>query len=462
VKKLSREEFKMLNSSVASHNLVWERDGGGYDLRLTNSEQLDSAHVQTLLAAFLLTTHPRQRGINEHIRNECKAWMETPSSILKSEGYVTLSNWFLSRDKSYSESERGERAGQIWDALFLCRPDSRLSISPERSSEVSPDVFNRWWSEQVRLQANVTVAPPQAQAPTGQYTELCQKTFLPPEFFADFDKLLETKRQVILQGAPGTGKTFVADLFAEHWAGDPSRVMFVQFHESYGYEDFIFGIKPFVNEQSGNTGFKPHRGVFLEFCETVRKGSERHVLVIDEINRAKAARVFGELLFLLEYRNRHIQLQSGEDFSIPDNLFIIGTMNTADKSIALVDFALRRRFAFITIKTITNGQSVVLRHWLFANGIQNAAEVESLFVALNEVVAERDDALMVGHSYFMLEQARQEKCFSPETLDFLWKYFIIPLVSEYEFQLKGPEVEQRYGLAAIRNRITLGTKAENA
>jgi len=107
----------------------------------------------------------------------------------------------------------------------------------------------------------------------------------------------------------------------------------------------------------------------------------------------------------------------------------------------------------MTLRAVIDGQSVVLWHWLEKNQIQNAAEVEAIFVALNQLVAERDDSLMVGHSYFMVESACAEKRFSPELLNFLWKYYVLPLVSEYEYQLKPPEVEQKYGLPAIRSRI---------
>ena len=134
-------------------------------------------------------------------------------------------------------------------------------------------------------------------------------------------------------------------------------------------------------------------------------------------------------------------------------------MNTADKSIALVDYALRRRFAFVTLKPVADSHSVVLRHWLAHNQIQNAAEVEALFVVLNQLVAERDDALMVGHSYFMVDEACAKNRFSPELLDFLWKYYIVPLVSEYEYQLKPAEIEQKYGLSAIRSRVANQGKA---
>jgi 5-methylcytosine-specific restriction enzyme B len=164
--------------------------------------------------------------------------------------------------------------------------------------------------------------------------------------------------------------------------------------------------------------------------------------------------VFGELLYLLEYRERAVELQNGTKFSIPSNLYIIGTMNTTDKSIALVDYALRRRFAFVDLVPVKNGASVVLRKWLDANGITNAAEVDALFLALNKAIAQKDEGLMVGHSYFMQKDAGAIKRFSDEMLRFLWEYYILPLVAEYEYQLSRSALEERYGLDALRSAKT--------
>jgi 5-methylcytosine-specific restriction protein B len=291
----------------------------------------------------------------------------------------------------------------------------------------------------------------------GRYADICKKTFLPEAFFADCERLLATKKQIVLQGAPGTGKTFVAEQLATLWAGDAERVKVVQFHESYGYEDFVHGLKPERDPVSKQTAFVPTPGIFLRFCEEIEKDKTtpqpHYVLLIDEINRAKTARVFGELLYLLEYREKEVELQNGTRFSIPPNLYIIGTMNTTDKSIALVDYALRRRFAFVDLFPVINGQSVVLRKWLESNEISNAAEVDGLFIALNAAIAQKDEALMVGHSYFMLKQAVEEKRFSPELLRFVWDYYILPLIAEYEYQSTRAELEEKYGLAAFREAL---------
>jgi AAA domain (dynein-related subfamily)/EVE domain len=284
-----------------------------------------------------------------------------------------------------------------------------------------------------------------------RFAQLCRETFLPESFFVDCEKLLSDYQQVILQGAPGTGKTFVGQKLATWRAGAAERVQTVQFHESYGYEDFVYGIRPEYDSPSKQTFFRPIPGVFLKFCDLSRKDPQnRYVLVIDEINRAKVSRVFGELLYLLEYRKKSLVMQSGEEFSIPHNLDIIGTMNTADKSIAVVDYALRRRFAFVTLNAVNGDKSVVLRSWLDANHISNAGEIERLFVTLNKVIAAKDENLTIGHSYFMLPEAVKERRFPNELLEFIWRYRILPLTSEYEYELTTRQVDEKYGLDAIK------------
>src|SRR5260370_28914990 len=131
--------------------------------------------------------------------------------------------------------------------------------------------------------------------PEMRYAEICKTTFLPEKFFIDCERLLETKKQIVLQGAPGTGKTFVAEQLATLWAGDTKRVKVVQFHESYGYEDFVHGLKPERDPVTKQTAFVPTPGIFLRFCEEIEKDKTspqpHYVLLIDEINRAKTARI---------------------------------------------------------------------------------------------------------------------------------------------------------------------------
>ena len=201
---------------------------------------------------------------------------------------------------------------------------------------------------------------------------LADELQLPAEFLREIETLLVDKKQVILQGPPGTGKTYVARKLANHLAGSKERVTLVQFHPSYAYEDFVQGFRP-ATLKDGQPGFELRDGPLRRAAERARSEPDaRHFLIIDEINRGQIAKVFGELYFLLEYRDSEISLQySDEPFSLPENLYIIGTMNTADRSIALVDLALRRRFYFVEFHPDDEPVKGVLRSWLKANGLDD-------------------------------------------------------------------------------------------
>lgn len=305
-----------------------------------------------------------------------------------------------------------------------------------------------------------------------KYKELTEETFLEGSFFDTFENLLLEHRQVILEGAPGSGKTFVAENFAEWWtspkksaAGPGSRREVIQFHESYGYEDFFQGIKPVLLDREGqkigpnDTTTPCHEmvyenvpGIFYKFCEEARNNANaRFVLIIDEINRGKASRIFGELLYLLEYRDKKIQLASSEPFSIPKNVYIIGTMNTADRSIALVDYALRRRFKFVALHPVCfeNGDAPVLRGWLEHNKIEKEKidYIVKIFCKLNETIVKNvNEHLVVGHSYFMTCKLKENL---QDALDEIWDFSIMPLMSEYQPNLSTNDLKKQFGLDVI-------------
>ena len=236
-------------------------------------------------------------------------------------------------------------------------------------------------------------------------------------------KLLDDKRQVIFQGPPGTGKTYVARKLAERLAGSPDRVRLVQFHPSYAYEDFVQGFRPAL--QGGQPGFALRNGPLLDAAEHAREEPDaKHFLVIDEINRGNLAKVFGELYFLLEYRGEQMRLQyadARERFALPDNLYLIGTMNTADRSIALVDLALRRRFYFVEFHPDKPPVRGLLRRWLdkHASDMVWVAEVVD---RANEKLDDRQAA--IGPSYFMKPDL------GDEMVDLIWEHNVLPYVEE--------------------------------
>ena len=236
-------------------------------------------------------------------------------------------------------------------------------------------------------------------------------------------RLLDDKRQVIFQGPPGTGKTYVARRLAEHLAGAPDRVWIVQFHPSYAYEDFVQGFRPRL--QGGQPGFVLRNGPLLEAAKAARKKPDvKHFLVIDEINRGNLAKVFGELYFLLEYRDERIRLQyadAGEPFALPANLYLIGTMNTADRSIALVDLALRRRFHFVEFHPDKPPVRGLLRRWLN----EHAPKMTWVAEVVDRANAKLDDRqAAIGPSYFMRPDLGKEM------VDLIWEHNVLPYVEE--------------------------------
>ena len=277
----------------------------------------------------------------------------------------------------------------------------------------------------------VEEAPEDAEPPQHEpdLPALVTEVFLPVEFLREIDELLEEKKQVIFQGPPGTGKTFVAQKLARCLAGSRDRVTLVQFHPSYAYEDFVQGFRP-VQTGDGQAGFELRDGPLLKAAERAKSEPDaRHFLVIDEINRGNLAKVFGELYFLLEYRDEEISLQyqQGDDdkFSLPENLHIIGTMNTADRSIALVDLALRRRFYFVEFHPDDEPVRSVLHDWLAENAL-GMDWVADVVESANEKL--RDDRhAAIGPSYFM------KKNLSTEAVERIWRHSVRPYVDECLF-----------------------------
>ena len=251
---------------------------------------------------------------------------------------------------------------------------------------------------------------------------LAAETYLPVDFLQEIEQLLKDRKQIIFQGPPGTGKTYVARKLARALAGAGDRVELVQFHPSYAYEDFVQGFRP---RESGD-GFELRDGPLLRISDRARKDDgSNYYLIIDEINRGNLGKILGELYFLLEYRDEEINLQySDKRFSLPENLYIIGTMNTADRSIALVDLALRRRFYFKEFHPGKWPVKDVLRSWLAENA-PNFHWVADLVDEANRRLG--DDDAAIGPSYFM------RKGLDQEGLRLVWQHSVLPYIEERLF-----------------------------
>lgn len=291
---------------------------------------------------------------------------------------------------------------------------------------------------------------------------LAEELYMPAAPLQELVDLLNRRRQLILYGPPGTGKTYVAKKLAERLAGaqDPSRVRLVQFHPSYAYEDFFEGFRPV--QQDGQAHFTLQDGPLKLMAAEAGKAENRskaYVLIIDELNRANLAKVFGELYFLLEYREETVRLQyrPREPFSLPDNLFIIGTMNTADRSIALVDAAIRRRFPFYEMHPQKEPVKGVLAE--FAKRKKLIDDRVDLLDELNATMGQRGHDLHIGPSYLMREGLDE-----PGALDLVWRYDILPLLHEHFYGSKPPEaIDREFGLASLRKRLKQrGKAAENS
>lgn len=261
--------------------------------------------------------------------------------------------------------------------------------------------------------------------------DFLKDVYLSQEEYHKLVNILRIKKNIILQGAPGVGKTFAAKRLAYSMMGqkDVERVMMVQFHQSYSYEDFIMGFRPSAN------GFELKKGAFYNFCKKAEIDSDNdYFFIIDEINRGNLSKIFGELFMLIENDKRGVPLQllyADEKFSVPKNVYLIGMMNTADRSLAMLDYALRRRFAFVEMKPGFETEGFRA----YQKELQSAGFdcLISCVLSLNAVIAEDDslgEGFCIGHSYFCnLKPERVDA----EHLNAIVEYELIPMLKEYWF-----------------------------
>lgn len=260
---------------------------------------------------------------------------------------------------------------------------------------------------------------------------MSKDVFIEEDFYNNLLNVLKRKKNIILAGVPGVGKTFMAKRLVYSLLGkkDDKYIRMVQFHQSYAYEDFVMGYRPIEN------GFVLKTGIFYNFCQIAQSDRENdYFFIIDEINRGNISKIFGELLMLIEanYRDEEIILSyNGKNFAVPNNLYIIGMMNTADKSLAVVDYALRRRFSFFKIKPAFEDGSFKEYQKKLENDYFN--KLVNLLIKLNHEISDDislGEDFCIGHSY--LCNLNKDIC-TRDLLKEIAYYEILPILREYYF-----------------------------
>ena len=369
--------------------------------------------------AFRLTGYPVGPS------NSSDAWQRYEHALAFWDEFIKQANY-----RGVQIQDRLDAQSLVW-----CITQYGEEVLPENWPE---DLKNELLAYRVGRTTKISPSPPSPQDPWSppNIATLADDLLWEAEYLQEIIDDLEEKRQVIFYGPPGTGKTYVARAIAQQCRLDGGDFEIVQFHPSYSYEDFVEGFRPRLID--GQPGFELVSGPLLRIAAKARKRpGSTFVLVIDELNCGNVAKVFGELYFLLEYRGEEMQLQYGAErggFNLPSNLWFICTMNTADRSIALMDAALRRRFYFAPFFPDEPPIKGLLRRWLDREGQDSWAA--DLVDAANTKL-ERD--MGIGPSYFMgggsLDQRRVRRIWQRSVLPYVEEQFFGDSVKLAEFNL---------------------------
>ena len=383
--------------------------------------------------SFRLWINNRGAGIGIRPRLGIEGWFnraaEAMDSIEGVEGFRMLAN---------QGSPHGEDVGLAGRAggFFYARwyePDELADLDL-RQELVDAAIALQPVRESLIAAAHEYVGyPPTDPIGPNPIDKAAEELLVDPSFLYDIKSLLEDKGQVILYGPPGTGKTYLAKRLAEALVPEYDFRSLVQFHPSTSYEDFFEGYRP-VPAEGGGIGYELTRGPLARMAAHAGEHAGRHVMVIDEINRANLPRVLGELLFLFEYRDEQVSTlyRSDVEFGLPDSVWFIGTMNTADRSIALVDAALRRRFHFVPFFPGRGPTVGLLSRWLERE--KQPGWVDGLVNMVNDELTEAvGEDLQLGFSHFMRRGYGEEPSEHDETLRRIWRYSIEPFVEDQLF-----------------------------
>lgn len=346
------------------------------------------------------------------------------------EAYTGTKKWWTPNDNS--TCIKIEKSDELLFEKLILAPYFSMTLGELFGGKAAGDGY--WW-----LGAN-PLKQPDVSVQGYHKEDFLREVYMTKERYHRLEALLYHKMNVILQGAPGVGKTFTAKRLAYAIMGekDDSRVEMVQFHQNYSYEDFIMGYRP------DGAGFRLTEGVFYRFCRAAASHLDKpYFFLIDEINRGNMSKIFGELLMLMEkdYRGDKITLAySGKPFSVPKNLYLIGIMNTADRSLAMIDYALRRRFSFFEIEPGFTSSGFTQYQKELGNAAFDALIAQ--VIALNREIS--DDRSLgrgfrIGHSYFCGKKARE--C-TADWMKAVVEFELLPMLEEYWFD--EPEKVRRW------------------
>lgn len=338
------------------------------------------------------------------ILEKVRAYLQSGKCPLKDFKELSFEAWRYSEE--VNKENREKRFQKEQEAIGLALGDDDGGVPAEKQDESESENENVYDKE-----------------------SFLTEVYMDEDSYETLENLVLNKKNVILQGAPGVGKTFVAKRLAYSIMGvkDQDRVMMVQFHQSYSYEDFIIGFRP------SEKGFELQHGTFYSFCKRAEKDKQNdYFFIIDEINRGNLSKIFGELFMLIENDKRGAELRllySNEKFSIPVNVYIIGMMNTADRSLAMLDYALRRRFAFYDMKPGFEADG--FKDYQMELSSVKFDRLIDCVKELNKAISEDaslGEGFCIGHSYFCnLEEA------TDKALSAIVEYELIPLLKEYWF-----------------------------